>query len=388
MNKPKRYDWKKDPYRSIVPPLYLGSVYGFLSADEGAAIFSGAQEGYAYTRLGNPTIAAFESWLADAEGGARTFATGSGLSALLLAVVALTKKRKRIVTSPYIYGGSYHLMHLLRQRDVKIDFVKNARKLKSWEEAVTKETAFVLLETPSNPSVDVFDIAAIAEIAHKKGAMLIVDNTIATPALQKPLAFGADAVLHSVTKYLMRQSGGLGGALVGSKKFMELFGDELFDWFVHTGLIMHPFSAWLALQQSYTLENDMRTFSAYALRVAETIERNPKVKKIYYPYLATSPHYALAKRQMPNGGSGLFAFEVGSFTAAKKLVNSLRSVAIAPHLGDIRSLIIHPASTTHSRLSSQERKAVGISDTLIRCSVGLANIHETIRDLEQALRKI
>ncbi len=382
-----QYSWRKDQYKSIVPPLYLGSAYGFESAEEGAAIFSGTKKGYAYTRLGNPTVTAFEEWLTVAEHGEKTFATNTGLSALLLGVLTLTKKKKQVVTSPYIYGGSYHLSHLLNSwGGARITFVENAFNNKAWENAITKETAFVFLESPSNPSVDIFDIKAIADIAHKKGTVLIVDNTIATPALQKPLELGADAVLHSVTKYLTRQSTGLGGALVGSKKFVTQYGDELYDWFIHGGFVMHPLSAWFALQNSYTLINDMKTFSKNALAVANILTKNKGVGNVHYPHLHGNRNYKLARHQMQNGGSGLLAFELENFSAAKKFVNALRHVIIAPHLGDVRSLIIHPASTTHNRLSKEERAKVHISDGLVRCSVGLGEIQETIADIEQALR--
>lgn len=382
------YTWSDDRFKSIVSPLYLGVVYGFESLEQGEAIFAGKKKGYAYTRLGNPTVAAFEEWLTAAEGGVKTFATSSGLSALLLLVMTLTKTKKEIVTSSFIYGGSYHQMHLLRQWGLHIKFVTDASSKTSWQEAITTNTALVLLETPSNPRVDLFDIAAIAQIAKNKGVLLVVDNTIATPALQKPLAFGADVVLHSVTKYLVRQSTGLGGSLTCSKKFYKQYGAELYDWFIHSGAVMHPMTAWFAVQNSHTLARDMQTFSDNALKVADFLSKQKKVQRVYYPHLKSSAHYQLALKQMPDGGSGLLAFELESFAAAKKFVNSLKHIIIAPHLGDVHDLIIHPASTTHSRLSDTELASVHITKELVRMSVGLGNMNETISDLRQALMNI
>ncbi len=214
-----------------------------------------------------------------------------------------------------------------------------------------------------------------------------MDNTIA-PVLQKPLELGADAVLHSVTKYLNRQSTALGGAVVGNKNFVKKFGREMFEWYAHLGVIMHPLAAWLVLNNQYTLGRDMRLFSDNAYKIADFLAAHPKIKRLYYPGHPSSPHYELAQRQMPDGASGLLAFEMKNFTAAKKLVDSLKEINLAPHLGDSRYLAIHPASTTHSRLSLFELAEANITKNLVRLSAGLGPVDKVINELDKILRKL
>jgi len=371
MPKSKKYNWREDPYFSAVPPIYLGVAHGFPSADDAAAIFAGKKDGYAYARMGNPTVAQFEAWLEELDGGEKALATCSGLAAELLLVHALTEPgKKKIVSSPFIYGGSFHMFDLLKTRGYKIKFVEDAFNPKSWEEAITPDTAFAFLESPSNPRSDVFDIKKIAAAVHKNKTLLVVDNTIA-PAIQKPLKLGADIVVYSVTKYLNRQSSGLGGAAVFSEKIWKKHGKNIFDWYAHLGLMMHPLTAWFSLQNSYTLERDMKTFTENAREVAAFLSKHPKVKKVYY-----------------SGRSGLMSFEMQSFEAAKKFVGLLKKIILAPHLGDVRDLIIHPASTTHSRLSEKDLAKVHITKNLVRFSVGLGDTRSTIADLSQALKQV
>lgn len=373
------YHWKEDPTLSLVPPLYLGVVHGFESLEDGAAIFAGEKEGFAYGRMGNPTVKEFEEWLTKLELGRKTFATTSGLAAVQLLVMALADKKREIVSSPFIYGGTYHLFQMLSGHGWAIKFVENAHDLKSWEEAITANTAFVFLETPANPRLDVFDIKSIADISHRKETILVVDNTIATPCLQRPLSWGADIVLHSTTKYLNRQSTGLGGAIVLGSNLGEDVEEKLHDWFVHLGIIMNPMTAWFCLNNSYTLKRDMIDFSASAQYMADWLIFSPKVKKVYYPGRS---------RQLERGASGLLAFEMHSFEAAKTFCQSLNTVILAPHLGDARHLIIHPASTTHSRLSPEDLAKVHITPELVRFSIGLGDVHDLIKDFTQALNKI
>ena len=384
------YDWRKDPHKSIVPPIYRGVAFGFTDLKTAAKTFSGELDCFAYSRLGNPPISDFCGWLAGLEGGVKAFATNSGMSATNLLLMALTGKKKKIVTSPFIYGGTYHLFQLLiDNHNWPINFVRDAHNPDAWQKTVDKDTAFIFLETPSNPRLEVFDIAAIADIAHRKGTWLIVDNTIATPALQRPFELGADAVLHSVTKYLIRQSVGLGGAIVCNAKFADAFGDKLFDWFAHLGAVMDPDSAFAALNNSPILRRDMLEFSRNALKIALFLGSHPKIKKVYHPHYPSNPNYELAKKQMPDGGSGLLAFETWDFESAKGLIEApLRRIIIAPHLGDIRDLIIHPASTTHSKLTKRQLAEVHITPELIRLSAGISDLDGALSDLEQALNKI
>ncbi|MBI2674293.1 MAG: PLP-dependent transferase [Candidatus Yanofskybacteria bacterium] len=383
-----------DPFRSIVPPLYLGISYEFNSVEEGAQIFENPALGYAYGRMGNPTVTAFEKWLAKVEGvkEGSVWATSSGLSALSLLFWGLTAKSlgrpKRVVISPYIYGGSFHQLQLWRNdHDCEVVFVDNPFSLFSWEKAIKPGAAFVFLETPTNPTLDIFDIKTIAKIAHTYNTFLVVDNTV-TPVLQKPLELGADAILYSVTKALNRQSTGLGGALIGSPRFLQETEKTLNDYHISTGAIMHPLSAYFTLLNRTTLQRDMELFSANALQVAQVLEGHTKVKKVHYPFLPSSANYALARRQMTSGG-GLLSFELESFEGARRLVKSLQSARLAPHLGDENeNLIIHPASTTHSKLSPEELSKVRISPELVRLSVSLGEMDELISELDEVLKTL
>ncbi|OGN08910.1 MAG: hypothetical protein A3J46_02520 [Candidatus Yanofskybacteria bacterium RIFCSPHIGHO2_02_FULL_41_11] len=381
-----------DPFCSIVPPLYLGISYEFNSVEKGAQIFEDPALGYAYWRMGNPTVTAFEKWLAKVEGvkEGSVWATSSGLSAVSLLFWGLTAKSlgrpKKVVISPYIYGGSFHQLQLWQNNhDCEVVFVDDPFNLSSWEKEIKSGAAFVFLETPTNPTLDIFDIRSIAQIAHKHNTFLIVDNTV-TPVLQKPLELGADAVLYSATKALNRQSTGLGGAIIGSPRFMEETEKVLSDYHISTGAIMHPLSAYFILLNRTTLRRDMELFSKNALKVAEFLEKHPKVRQVHYPFLPNNADYSLARRQM-TGGSGLLSFELGSFKAAVRLVESLQTVRLAPHLGDENeNLIIHPASTTHSKLSLEELKKVRISPELVRLSVSLGDMDELISELDQVLK--
>src|SRR3989338_406956 len=382
----------RDPFHSIVPPLYLGVSYGFDTVHQGAKIFDDPACGYAYGRMGNPTVTAFEHWLASVEEvkEGSVWATSTGLSALVLLFLGLTAKSlgrgKRVVVSSYIYGGSFHQLQLWHNdHGYEIVFVDNPFDLSSWEKAISPGAAFVFMETPANPTIDVFDIEAIAKIAHRYNTFLVVDNTVA-PILQKPLKLGADAVLYSVTKALNRQSTGMGGALIGSPRFLEETEKILNDYHVSTGAIMHPLSAYLTFLNRTTLSRDMDLFSKNALEVAEFLERHPKVKKVHYPFLSGNPQYTLARQQM-TGGGGLLSFEMQSFEAACKLVESLCLARMAPHLGDENeNLIIHPASTTHSKLSPQELLQVNIPQELVRLSVSLGDMNKLIAELDEVFK--
>lgn len=385
----------KDTFHSIVPPLYLGISYEFDSVQEGAQIFENPARGYAYGRMGNPTVTAFENWLAEMEGvkPGSIWATSSGLSALALLFWSLTsklfRKQARVVASPYIYGGSFHQLASWRdEHGYDVVFVDNPFDLSAWEKALRSyNTAFAFLETPTNPTLDVFDIRAIAEIAHYYNTFLVVDNTV-TPVLQKPLQLGADAVLYSVTKALNRQSTGLGGALVASPSFLEITEKVINDYHVSTGTIMHPLSAYFTLLNRTTLQRDMEQFSENALTVARFLETHPKVKKVNYPFLPSNKHYALASRQM-TGGGGLLSFEMQSFEAARQLVESLNGARLAPHLGDENdNLIIHPSSTTHSKLSPEELLQVNIPPELVRLSVSLGDMSKLLDEVEEVFETL
>ncbi len=394
------------PERDIVSPLHLGVAYQFDSLAEGAEVFSVAGAGYAYNRMGNPTVTLLEKMmtaLEDREPYAvkdsflgkyenRAWATNSGLTALALLVFGLTHgtEKRRIVTSPRIYGGSYHQFQALSKgHGIEVVFVKNPHNLNEWIDAITAETAFVFLETPSNPNADIFDIERIAIIAHEVGVPLVVDGTLGV-TLQHPLSLGADAVLHSVTKALNRQSTGLGGVVVGSCKFAARHEEVLNDYLVSLGAIMHPLSAWFVLNNRFTLERDMGTFSENARVVSSFLTRYTKVKKVNYELQGTSI-YSLQGQQMPRGIGGLFSFEMNSFEDAKKFVEELTMLPhayLAPHLGDVRYLAIHPASTTHAKLSEAEMRAVNITPELVRFSAGLGDPAPVLDDIAAVFRSL
>ena len=383
----------KDHFNGIVPPLHLGVSFSFESVERGAQIFEDPACGYAYGRMGNPTVTAFEHWLAGVERvrEGSVWATSSGLFVFVFLFWGLTSlslgRGRRVVTSSYIYGGSFHQLQLWeKDHACEIVFVDNPFDLDAWEQAIRPGAAFVFMETPANPTVDIFDISAVAEITHKYDSFLVVDNTL-TPVLQKPLELGADAVLYSVTKALNRQSTGLGGALIGSPRFLDKTEKIINDYHVSTGAIMHPLSAYLTLLNRTTLERDMALFSENALKVAVFLENHARVCRVNYPFLSSNPKYNLARRQM-TGGGGMLSFEMPSFDAARNLVESVRSARMAPHLGDENeNLIIHPASTTHSKLSLEELAVVNIPPQLVRLSVSLGNMNELIKDFDEVLMR-
>ncbi|MBI4120714.1 MAG: PLP-dependent transferase [Parcubacteria group bacterium] len=388
-----------DAYGSVVPPLHLSVVHAHDSLESARMAFAKLGQGYAYSRMGNPTVTEFEHFLAEIEGAhpGNVWATNSGLSALTLLVFGLTAKsaggKRRIVTSSYIYGGAHHQLSLwLHEHGFDVVFLNNPFSLEAWDSAFACcPTAFALLETPCNPTIDVFDIKAIAEVAHKYGVPLVVDNTLGV-ALQRPLELGADVVLHSTTKAINRHSTGLGGALVASQGFVDRFEDLLNDFDVSNGLIVHPMSAWTSLQGRVTLERDMLDFSRIALGVANFLNSHPKIREVYYPHLPSSRSYDVAMRQMPRGAGGLLSFRVKSFEAAQRLVELLKVPYLGPHLGHSESLVIHPASTTHGKLTPEELAAVNIAPEMVRYSVGLGVpekvIGEITGDFAQALDQI
>ncbi|MBI4118031.1 MAG: PLP-dependent transferase [Parcubacteria group bacterium] len=388
-----------DAHGSIVPPIHLGVTYAHASLASAREAFETLGHGYAYGRMGNPTVTEFERFLGEIEGvpQANVWATSSGLSALTLLVFGLTAKsaggKKRIVTSSYIYGGAYHQLKLWAdEHGYDIVFLNNPFSLEAWDSALAATpAAFALLETPCNPTIDVFDIRAIAEVTSRYGVPLVVDNTLGV-ALQRPLELGADVVLHSTTKAINRQSTGLGGALIASAAFVARFESLLNDFDVSNGLIAHPMSAWTSLNSRKTLRRDMLDFSRIALGVATFLNKHPKIREVYYPLLPSSRSYDIALRQMPDGAGGLFSFRVKSFESAQKLVELLKVPYLAPHLGHSESLVIHPASTTHGKLTPEQLASVNIAPEMVRYSVGLGVPEDVIReiteDFAQALDQI
>jgi len=363
-------------------PIFLTSSYVFKNAAEAAARFSGAEPGNIYSRFTNPTVRAFEERLAVLEGGERCVATASGMVAILSTCLALLKSGDHVVSSRNIFGASVLLFNnYLAKFGIETSYV-SLTDYGAWEKAIKPNTKLLFLETPSNPLTEIADIARLAKIAHAKGCLLVVDNCFCTPVLQLPFKFGADIVIHSATKYLDGQGRCVGGAVIGNK---ELVGEKVYGFMRTCGPSLSPFNAWVFLKGLETLSLRVKAHSANALELAQWLEKQKRVKRVYYPGLASHPQHELAKKQQ-SGFGGIVSFEVdGGKDAAWKLIDSTRVISITANLGDTKSTITHPATTTHGRLTPEQRLDAGISDGLIRISVGLEDVIDLKRDLTQGL---
>jgi len=363
-------------------PIFPTSSYVFPSAAEAAARFSGESQGNIYSRFTNPTVRTFEQRLAALEGGDSCVATASGMAAILSTCIALLKTGDHVVSSRSIFGTTVVLFNkYLQPFGVETTFV-DLTDLDAWKNAIKPETKILFLETPSNPLTEIADLKALADLAHENDCLLVVDNCLCTPVLQQPLKLGADIVIHSATKYIDGQGRAVGGAVVGNK---ELVGETVFGFLRTAGPTLSPFNAWIFLKGLETLSLRMKAHSANALELAEYLEQHNSVNKVHYSGLKSHPQYALASQQQ-FAGSGVLSFEVnGGKEAAWKLIDSTRLLSITANLGDAKSTITHPATTTHGRLSDEERKNAGISDGLIRISVGLESIVDIKSDIEKGL---
>ena len=363
-------------------PIYATSSFVFNSAAEAAARFTEGATGNIYSRFTNPTVRCFEERLAAMEGGEACVATSSGMSAVLSLGMALLKAGDHVVCSDSVFGS---IMTLLNRYFVKfgveITYVP-PQQLDAWRNAIKPNTRLFFLETPSNPLSAIGDIEGIANIAHEKGIVFAVDNCFCTPALQKPLSLGADVTIHSATKYLDGQGRVLGGAVVGSKAFV---GTDVFGFLRTAGPSMSPFNAWVLLKGLETLELRMRAHSAAALDLAQWLENHPAVTRVHYAGLRSHPQHALAGTQQ-SGYGGIIAFVVkGERQGAWGVVDATRMLSITANLGDVKSTITHPATTTHARITQTERERAGIVEGLLRVSVGLEDLDDIKRDLQRGL---
>lgn len=364
-------------------PIFTTSSYVFGSAAEAAARFSGDEPGNIYSRFTNPTVRTFEQRLAALEGGEVCVATASGMAAILATCLGLLKAGDHIVSSRAIFGTTSVLFtNFMAKFGVETTFVPLADTA-AWAAAVRPNTRLFFLETPSNPLGEIGDVPAIADIAHAHGALLVVDNVYATPVLQRPLELGADIVIHSATKYIDGQGRALGGAVIGDA---EHVGKDVFGVVRTGGPSMSPFNAWIFLKGLETLNLRMRAHAASALEMARWLEARPGVQKVYYPGLESHPQHELAKRQLSGGFGGVLAFEVeGGREAAWRVIDSTRMVSITANLGDAKTTITHPATTTHGRLTPEQRADAGIAEGLIRVSVGLEDVADLQADLSRGL---
>ena len=363
--------------------LYLTSSFVFDSAAQAAARFSGAEPGNIYSRFTNPTVTAFEERLAALEGAETCVATSSGMSAILACVMGLLSAGDHVIASRSLFGATVNLFNnILKRFNIETTFV-SATNVAAWEAAVKPSTKLFFIETPSNPLTEISDIAALAAVAKKAGAWLAVDNCFCSPALQRPLDLGADLVIHSATKYLEGQGRVLGGAVLG--KHDLLMEQGVFGFLRTAGPSLSPFNAWVILKGMETLKIRMDAHSANALQIARWLEAQPGVARVHYPGLPSHPQYELAKRQQKTGG-GIVSFELEKGKeAAWRVVDSVRLISITANLGDTKSTLTHPATTTHARISQESRDAAGITDGLLRIAVGLESVTDLKADLTRGL---
>ncbi len=363
--------------------MYLTSSFVFESAAQAAARFSGAEPGNIYSRFSNPTVSAFEERLAALEGAEACVATSTGMSAILACVMGLLSAGDHIVASRSLFGATVNLFdHILRRFKIETTFV-SATDTAAWSAAVKPSTKLFFLETPSNPLTEISDITALSEIAKKAGIWLAVDNCFCSPILQRPLSLGADLVIHSATKYLDGQGRVLGGAVLGKRDL--LMDGGIFGFLRTAGPTLSAFNAWVILKGIETLKIRMDAHAAHAMEVASWLEKHPNVNRVYYPGLPSHPQYDLAKYQQKSGG-GIVSFEVkGGREAAWRVIDSTRLISITANLGDTKSTLTHPASTTHGRISQEARDAAGITEGLLRLAVGLEAVKDLQADLTRGL---
>lgn len=366
-------------------PIYTTSSFVFDTAEAAADRFAGRTEGNIYSRFTNPTVRMFEKRLAALEGGESCVATGSGMVAILAACMALLKAGDHVVSSRSIFGSTTLLFtNYLARFGIETDFV-DLKDLDAWEAAIKDNTRLLFIETPSNPLLEIVDISALADIAHQHDCLLVVDNTLCTAALQLPLELGADLSIVSTTKYIDGQGRTVGGAVVGNK---ELVGTEVYGFQRTCGPAMSPFNAWVALKGLETLELRMEAHSQRALQLAQWLESHEKVKRVYYTGLKSHPQFELAQKQQRAGG-GVLSFEIdGGQEMAWKLCDATQLVSITANLGDTKTILTHPATTTHGRVSPEVRAAAGISDGLLRVAVGLEDVEDLKADLQRGFDAI
>lgn len=365
-------------------PIFTTSSFRFKSAAQAAARFSGEEEGNVYSRFTNPTVSMFQDRLAALEGGDACVATASGMAAILSTCLALLKSGDHIVSSRSVFGATTVLFNKYLSRfAINVSWV-GLSDLSAWQKAIKPETRLLYLETPSNPLTEIADIAALAELAHQHDCLLVVDNCFCTPVLQQPLKLGADLVIHSATKFLDGQGRGIGGAIVGPKQEVD---EDIFSFLRSAGPCMSPFNAWMFLKGLETLNLRMQAHSQSAQQLAEWLTEHPVVEKVFYPGLPSHPQYELAKQQQ-RGFGGIVAFTVKDREQAWQVIDNTKLLSITANLGDVKTTITHPATTTHGKLSNEERAAAGISDGLVRVAVGLESIDDIKADLNRGLEKL
>jgi O-succinylhomoserine sulfhydrylase len=365
--------------------LYLTQSYVYDSAEQCERRFKGEEEGFIYSRYSNPTIAMFEGRMCALEGAESARATATGMAAVTASLLCQLKAGDHVVAAKALFGSCrYVVEELLPRFGIAVDLIEGT-DLNAWKKAVRKETKAFFLESPTNPTLEILDIAGIAKIAKQAGACFIVDNVFATPMLQSPLELGADIVVYSATKHIDGQGRCLGGVILSSKQFVT---DHLQTFLRQTGPSISPFNAWVLLNGIETLPLRVEKAQSNAAKLADFLATNKQIKKVIYPFRKDHPQYELAKKQMKGGGT-MLAFEIdGGKDAAFRFENAVQLIRISNNLGDAKSLITHPATTTHQRFTPEARTGMGISDGLLRISVGLEHIDDLIEDLQRGLKAI
>lgn len=364
-------------------PLFLTSSFTFDSAEEMAAVFADEQEGNIYSRYSNPNVQELIDKAALLEGAETGWATASGMAAVFTTFAALLESGDHIVSSRSVFGSTHRLFTEVFPKWGITTTYMDALDYKGYEKAITPTTKILYLESPSNPALEIIDLEKVGKICKKAGILFVVDNCFATPVLQQPLKLGAHISIHSTTKFMDGQGRTLGGLILSNQEItakIEAFAR-------HSGPALSPFNAWIVSKSLETLHLRVERMTENALKIAKKLEKHPAVLNVRYPFLASHPHYKTAKKQM-SGGGAIVTFEVsGGLEAGRKFLNKLNLFSLTPNLGDVKSIATHPASTTHSKLKAEERAAVGISDGLVRLSIGLEHVDDIWKDLEQALGK-
>jgi len=377
----------RTPFNEHSEALFLTSSFVFENSAQAAERFSGSDEGYVYSRFTNPTVRMFEQRLASLEGAEDCIATASGMSAIMAACLATLKSGDHVVCAASVFGATVQLFSgLLARFGIDVSFVDAANPA-AWRAAVCNRTRLLYCETPSNPLMEITDLTALGALGRDSGALTLVDNCFCTPVLQRPLEFGVDAVIHSATKYLDGQGRVLGGAVLGSRRFVR---EQILPVLRTTGPCLSPFNAWVLLKGLETLSVRMRAQSAAALELARWLARHPAVKRVYFPGLASHPQAELCARQQTMAGA-VIGVEVAEGSSAEararawSVIDRVRLMSITANLGDTRTTITHPSTTTHGRISPEARARAGIREGLIRIAVGLESVPDLQRDLDQAL---
>jgi len=377
---------KRSQYNEMSEAIFLTQSFKYKTAEQAEDLFlNPKKEEFGYSRYENPTVRMFEERMAAIEKTEDAYATATGMAAVHGALFSILKAGDHLVASRALFGSCLYIIEeLLPRFGVEISFV-DGTDLDDWERSITTNTKVVFLETISNPTLEIIDLATVSEIAHRKGALVIVDNVFTTPVFSLAESLGADVIIYSATKHIDGQGRCLGGVICGTEEFIQ---KVVLPFMKHTGGSLSPFNAWILLKSLETINLRCRTQAESALKIAKSLEKHPKIKKITYPYLRTHTQYSLAKKQMTGGGTVIAIELVGNKKTTFSFLNNLKIISISNNLGDSRSLITHPATTTHQRLSVPQKKHLGISDGLVRLSIGLEDVKDLIVDLKQSLATV